>query len=431
MADMGLESSSSNREVREGEPRTGTGRRLRILFVTPFGPRFDSKHGGRVIAQLLHRMVDRHEIGIVYQRLPHSAPIDPALAARCALVREIRFVPQSRFGAGWQHQKRVLEAVPRGRPTPVGAIYSREFAEAVRDSADAFAPSIIQIEHDALGYCIPAADRPHSSVVIVCHDPGLNASRDLVRVTTGRRRLSHRLDVIAWGRYWARTLSRADAVITFTAQDAASIREAAPDAQVVPIPLGIDVPARAAEPAGHPPPRILFIGGYLHPPNADAALRLMRSIMPRVRREHPGLRLILVGDQPTATMRAAAGDYDVITGAVPSVAPFVEAAALIAVPIRLGGGMRVKLLEALAAGKAVVATPLAAAGLDVTDGEQLRLADSDEDFARAILELLADDRGRARLGVSARDWAQDNLGWGLRIRRYEALYDRLADVGRL
>lgn len=429
MADMGFESSLSSRAAGPALPDGHAGARLRILFVTPFGPRFDSKHGGRFVAQLLHRLVDRHEIGVVYQRLPDSEPIDPGLAARCRLVREIPFAAQSWFGAGWQHQRRVLEAIPRSRPSAVAAIYSREFAEAVRDTADRFAPAIIQIEHDTLCFCIPAADRPHRSVLLSCHDPGLNASRDLIRVTSGRRRLSHRLDVIAWRRYWAHTLSRADAVITFTARDAVLISEAVPDAQIVPIPLGIDIPVMAANPVGHPPPQVVFIGGYVHPPNADAALRLMRSIMPRVRREQAGLQLVLVGDQPTAAMREAAGEYDVITGAVHSVDPFVENAALIAVPVRLGGGMRVKLLEALAAGKAVVASPLAAAGLDVLDDAQLRLAESDDDFARTILELLADAGARARLGASAREWAQDNLDWGLGVGRYEALYRRLAEAG--
>jgi glycosyltransferase involved in cell wall biosynthesis len=139
----------------------------------------------------------------------------------------------------------------------------------------------------------------------------------------------------------------------------------------------------------------------------------------------PGARLLLVGDRPTRQMRAQAGAHDTITGRVEDVGPYVDAASLVALPIRLGGGMRVKLLEALAAGKAVVASPVAAAGLELADGEQLVLADTDEQFATAIARLLGDPGARVRLGAAAREWALANLSWEDRARRYEQLYRRL------
>jgi glycosyltransferase involved in cell wall biosynthesis len=83
------------------------------------------------------------------------------------------------------------------------------------------------------------------------------------------------------------------------------------------------------------------------------------------------------------------------------------------------------LLEALAAGKAVVASPLAAAGLSVTGGEQLVLADSDEEFIAAIITLLDDDQRRRQLGAAARLWAEQNLGWDSRVSAYEDLYRAL------
>jgi glycosyltransferase involved in cell wall biosynthesis len=188
---------------------------------------------------------------------------------------------------------------------------------------------------------------------------------------------------------------------------------------------------QGSNPVGASPPTIVFIGGYLHPPNIDAAMTLMRGIMPLVRRRMPGLKLTLVGDRPTNAMLRAARPEDEITGGVPSVAPYVDAATLIVLPIRLGGGMRVKLLEALAAGKAVIASPLAAAGLTVRDGHELRFAETDAEFANVILELLANEEARRRLGGGARAWALQNLDWQRRVRRYEDLYDSiLAPKGR-
>ena len=173
-----------------------------------------------------------------------------------------------------------------------------------------------------------------------------------------------------------------------------------------------------------------FIGGYLHPPNTDAAMRLIETIMPAVREQRPGLELRLIGSDPGPEMKAAAGPDDVITGRVPDAVPFMAEAPLMVLPLRLGGGMRVKLLEAMAAGKPIVASRLAAAGLDVEDGVQMVFAETDEEFAAAILSLIDDQDALDRLGVEARRWAVENLGWDSRVREYERLYASLLSEGR-
>ncbi len=154
-------------------------------------------------------------------------------------------------------------------------------------------------------------------------------------------------------------------------------------------------------------------------------MRLIRSIMPAVRNRKPGLKLYLIGSDPSTAMIAEARADDVITGRVPDAGPYMDAARLIVLPIRLGGGMRVKLLEAMAAGKAVVTTRLGAAGLDLDDGVQVVFAESDEEFAAAIVELVDDADARRRLGAEARRWSVENLGWDARVRDYEALYATL------
>jgi glycosyltransferase involved in cell wall biosynthesis len=397
--------------------------RLRLQFVVPFGPRFDSNHGGRVIAQLIDALGPRHEIAIVYQRADGEPPMDEELACRCRIVRSVPLKTHDRSAIA--HQQRVLRAMLGGNPTAVSVGHSAALIDAVRETAEGFRPDVVQIEHDLLAYCIAGLHHSSAARVLVCHDPGLKAAEDLVAVTSGRRRLVHRLDALAWRRYWRRMLVHVDAVVTFTAQDARVLSAEVADLAVETIPLAIAIPAEPDDPRGTEPPTVVFVGGYIHPPNADAALRLLRSILPAVRRQHPGLKLTLVGERPTRAMLHAAGPHDDITGEVKSVVPFVNQAALLALPIRLGGGMRVKLLEALAAGKAVVASPLAAAGLDVSDGEQLRIAETDEEFALAIAELLDDPEARTQMAVRARAWAEQHLSWTQRTNRYEALYQRV------
>jgi glycosyltransferase involved in cell wall biosynthesis len=139
------------------------------------------------------------------------------------------------------------------------------------------------------------------------------------------------------------------------------------------------------------------------------------------------LILYIVGDHPTPQIRQMANATVVVTGRVPDVTPYLDRAALVVVPLRLGGGMRVKVLEALAAGKAVVASPLAVEGLDVMDGKHVLLADSDRQFSDAIVQLLTQPERRTALAAHARSWARANLDWEGPIAAYERLYQNLME----
>ena len=174
---------------------------------------------------------------------------------------------------------------------------------------------------------------------------------------------------------------------------------------------------------GDDAPNVLFVGSYTHPPNVDAAKRLANSIMPLVRTRFPSTSLRLVGERPPAGVRRLSNDDTVVTGRVRDVGPYFDAACVVVAPMRLGGGVRVKVLEALAAGTAVVATPLAVAGLDVASGRELLLGTSDEELAHAICSLLADPDERAAMGARARAWAGRRPGWPDSIALLERLYD--------
>jgi glycosyltransferase involved in cell wall biosynthesis len=140
--------------------------------------------------------------------------------------------------------------------------------------------------------------------------------------------------------------------------------------------------------------------------------------------------LRIVGAHPPAELLTRARDGVEVTGRVPDVAPWLNAAALVVVPLRLGGGMRVKVVEALAYGKAVVASPRALEGLNVTDGVEVAVADGDDQFVTRIVSLLESPDARGGLARKARDWAVANLGTERWVAEYEALYDRLRPVAR-
>jgi polysaccharide biosynthesis protein PslH len=398
--------------------------RLRVLVAVPFTPRADAMHGGRVIAQFLHELSQRHALGLVYLRRAGMESIDPGLAARCEFVEEVDAGAAPGLDSRWRRRWQVLSGPFTGVPSPVRASYDRRLGEVLARLARVWQPDVIQLEHDALAQC-GASIREHAPVaILVCHEPGLDAALELARATAGRQRVAHLLDARIWRRYWKRNLPYFDSVVVFTEEDRRAMEPAANGVPVVTIPLGIEIPVEPLDPRGSAD-SIAYVGGYQHPPNADAAVRLMRSIAPRIRRQVPALRVMIVGAAPTVEMRAAASPEDHITGAVPSVTPYLNESAVVVLPIRLGGGMRVKLLEALAAGKAVVASPRAIAGLDVEAGMQLEVAETDDDFAAAVVALLADESRRVAVAGRARAWAAANLGWDVSVQRYDELYRSL------
>jgi len=216
------------------------------------------------------------------------------------------------------------------------------------------------------------------------------------------------LDWRRWRRFQREAWMRFDLVQVFSRRDADSIAELAPEvaARVRVDPFGLVLPP-AADPAREVAGTILFVGAFHHPPNRDAALWLGREILPVVRERAPGARLRIVGSAPPPEVRALAGDSVEVIADAPSVVPHLEEAAVVMAPVRTGGGMRMKVLQAMAAGKAVVTTSRGTEGYTGFGEEPpLAVADSEEEIAAATAALLADDEERRRLGERARGFAE-------------------------
>jgi glycosyltransferase involved in cell wall biosynthesis len=171
---------------------------------------------------------------------------------------------------------------------------------------------------------------------------------------------------------------------------------------------------------------ILFAGNFIHPPNVDAAIWLAEEIFPQVRTRHPDATLQLVGAGPPASVRKVAGPGVVVTGSVPDVAPFLEAATVVVAPLRIGGGIRLKVMDALVFGKPTVATRRAAEGLNVTDRRELLLADESVAFAEAVSSLLADRPLRESLSANAQAWGAQFGTPGRVGVAFDRLYESLA-----
>jgi glycosyltransferase involved in cell wall biosynthesis len=178
------------------------------------------------------------------------------------------------------------------------------------------------------------------------------------------------------------------------------------------VPNGVDGAAFAYADDGRPPARLVFAGNLGYFPNVDAAAFLVEDIFPRVRAAVPAAELRLVGARPSRAVRAlTAAPRVALAASVPRMAPEVAGATVAVVPLRAGSGMQNKVLEAMAVGTPVVATPRAVAGLAVRPGEHLLVADDADGLARAAVELLRDPALARRLARAARALVEGRYRW--------------------
>ena len=179
------------------------------------------------------------------------------------------------------------------------------------------------------------------------------------------------------------------------------------------IPNGVDLPARPArKEKENTEPVLVFVGLMSYEPNADAAQFFVQRVLPLLQREVPNIKFLIVGRDPTPAVRQLHDGKSVfVTGTVPDVAEYLLSASVVVVPIRFGGGTRVKILEALAHRKAIVSTTMGAEGIEVQSGKHLLLADSPEDFAKACTRLLKDAALCSRLGEEGFNLVRDCYQW--------------------
>jgi polysaccharide biosynthesis protein PslH len=230
-----------------------------------------------------------------------------------------------------------------------------------------------------------------------------------------------------WPAYLTRIWQKFDHIQVFSARDADAIREMAPNLNkpVSVNPFGIMLP-EAARPEREQPERLLFAGNYTHAPNVDAALWMGREIMPHLSALCPGVQLDLVGIYPPPEVRALESDSIHVLGHVPDITSFMERAAVVLAPVRIGGGMRMKVLQSLALGKAVVTTPRGADGLDIWgQAPPLEIADNPHGFAKAVAGLLANPQQRHQLGQAARRFVDEHFSPQAYTRRIESIYARM------
>ena len=221
---------------------------------------------------------------------------------------------------------------------------------------------------------------------------------------------------------------RFDGVALTSRRDEEFVLADYPAARTAVVPNGVDVEEFAvSEPSLAEPLNLLFFGAINYQPNHDGVTYFIDHVFPKIRAKHPQARFSVIGPGARQSVLDRQGNGVEIIGMVDQVGPYIDKASAIVVPLRIGGGTRLKIVEALSKAKPVISTRLGAEGLDVVDDEHLLLADEPDDFAAAVSRVIADPALAARLGKAGRKLMEDKYSWTSIVGGLERFYEaRLA-----
>jgi len=381
---------------------------MRILILAPRLP-WPPTDGGRVamsrLAQSLAGAGAEVEILSLNPRKHHGKPEAPLPLRAIDIDTSAIAAP-------------ALRALTSRPPFIVARFVSREFREAMRAMLRRFVPDVVQIESPfLLPYAETVRAESRARVVLRSLNVEFRIWEALACIERNPlRRIALRRVASSLRRYELREMNRLDAIVPVSTSDADDFQRLGVTRPMHVVPCGVTLTncRTRAEPN-----RVGFIGSLDFLPNQDAVRWIVDELWPRVVAAAPHARLSIAGSSPPAWLK------DRVLANVTDAAAFVCAQSVIVAPLFAGGGMRIKILEAMSLGKAIVATTIGAGGIDVENGRDILIADDVDSFAAAVVRLLREPETAVRIGAAARATAaarydNDVLGRDL-LRFYESL----------
>jgi len=251
--------------------------------------------------------------------------------------------------------------------------------------------------------------------------------RNAEHAATPLRKAYFRLQAARMFEYERRVSLAAGHIVAVSEEDAGAMRSLFGVTRVTPISTGVNLEYFAPLQGQLPPQaELVFVGSMDWLANIDAVTWFVREVLPLIRLQHPAIRLAVVGRTPSREILdlAAADPGVIVTGTVPDVRPYLWGAKISIVPLRIGGGTRLKIYESMAAGTAVVSTVIGAEGLEVQHPNNIRLANTAGEFASQCLDLLDHPEERLRMATAGREMVTARCSWKAVAREFEPILDR-------
>jgi sugar transferase (PEP-CTERM/EpsH1 system associated) len=392
---------------------------VKILIVTPSMP-YPPIWGFSIrVHNFIKELSRRHEVSLLCYTEPGED--DGSVEPLGSLGVAVQTVPRP-DDRGPGLRKRQLRSLLSARSFHSGRVWSAEMQRAINETLDQHRFDVVQVESSRLAVFDFGR---HSGAILDEHNLEYELLQRIAQAERfWPRKVFSRLESAKVQREEQSSWRRfGRCIVTSERERQTVIRHSAGVATAV-VPNGVDVdyfqPARAAV----DPDSIVFTGLMTYRPNADAAVHFVREVLPLVRRSRPRARFTAVGWGLPKDLAPLLGDGVRHTGRVPDVRPFLAQAAAVVVPLRMGSGTRLKVLEALAMGKGVVSTTLGCEGVDVTPGQDLLVADDPPSFAAAVVELMEDAERREALGYKGRRLVERSYTWPAVVARLERFYEQ-------
>jgi sugar transferase (PEP-CTERM/EpsH1 system associated) len=398
---------------------------MRILWVK-IGGLWPPNTGGRLRSfHLVSELSRRHQVTVLTTHAPGDDP--QSLAVHLPHVERVVSIPYAipKHGS-WRFAAALLRSWCSPMPVDLLKFRVPGVVQAVRERLDAKSADICIADffsataNVSMTTSVPVAFFAHNVEYMIWQRLCAAEHRRL-------RRLVLALEWRKMRRSETRACARASLTLAVSEVDRARLAGGAPGAAIHAIPTGVDTSFFAPDGSDERPTALVFTGSMDWYPNEDAVVHFLDAILPRIRREVPGVSFSIVGRSPTArVIAAAAASAGVrVTGTVDDVRPHIAGAAVYVVPLRVGGGTRLKIFEALAMGKAVVSTTVGAEGLPLVSGQHFIRADDPAAFAGAVVALLQDPFRRQALGAAGRELVATQYSWTQVAREFE---ERCAQV---
>lgn len=305
---------------------------------------------------------------------------------------------------------------------------SQQMAATIADMVRKDRYDFVIAEYSVMGqfiHCNPLL--PPVRRVISVHECYYLARRKAFRHNAfGPAKLQEAINLKGLKKYEFEMYRNADKVLTLTPQGKDELLEICPELDITVVPHGVDVENFSFSEFTEKEKIIVFVGNYLHYPNVDAVLYFHQEIWPRVRSRLPNVRFVIVGQSPPPEIQSLAEDKAItVTGRVDDVRSFLREGRVFICPVRLGGGFRGKILEAMAIGRPVVSTSLGAQGVPVDQRENIIVADAPDEFAQGVLDVMNDDPLFERIRTKARKMVEEKFAWEKGVQIMEEVLKRM------
>jgi sugar transferase (PEP-CTERM/EpsH1 system associated) len=400
---------------------------MRILFLTPQLPYPPQKGTALRNWGLIQGLAERHRVSLLSFRAPgRKTELAPPLTNACERIRTVPQPERSRLG-------RLRDMLGTRQPDMALRLASTAYDQHLRTWLHEETFDVVQIEGIELAPYLDTIETTAGDALIVFDDHNceylLQQRTFLTDLYSPVRWPAAAYSYVQWhrlSRYEAKVCRRADEVLAVSEADAEALQGLVPNLTVTVVPNGIDTQAYepTASGEGSLENTLVFTGTMDFRPNVDAVLWFARRVFPTIQSEVPDVRFVVVGQRPHQRLDPLRKDPAItLTGWVEDVRPYFDRATIYVAPLRMGGGTRLKLLEAMAMGTPIVATSLGAEGYPVESGHELILADTPETFAEAVISLLRSEERRAELRLTARAFVEEQYDWRAIIPRVEDVYE--------